>query len=157
MKPVIFVFCVDNAIDLITNSSSELFVFKGDTKKQVSGMIRKVYNNYLREYESLKSIRELNLNELNWYISMHYGRHGNSHLVVLPGFTEDEMYEKIERDWRPGGYDVYAKDATEENQEKYIQAIDPDGKLYFMFSKDDNPDWELQEKLMEIGSRYHMG
>lgn len=26
-----------------------------------------------------------------------------------------------------------------------------------LFSKDENPDWDYQEKLMEVAERYHLG
>ena len=48
----IFLINVDNHIDLITNSSSELFILKGETKNTVTELISNVYPEYLNEYDS---------------------------------------------------------------------------------------------------------
>ena len=38
-----------------------------------------------------------------------------------------------------------------------IQDLDPEQKLWFLFSINENPNWEMQENLMNIGTRYHLG
>ena len=37
------------------------------------------------------------------------------------------------------------------------ELLDPNGQIFLMFSIKDNPNWDMQEKLMEIGTRYHLG
>ena len=40
---------------------------------------------------------------------------------------------------------------------KYINGISPKKDMYFLFSIDENPEWEEQEKLELISTRYHLG
>ena len=60
-KKTLIVISVNNVIDIITNSSSELFVLKGETKEIVTEMIRDIYPDFESDYESLKHISELSL------------------------------------------------------------------------------------------------
>lgn len=32
-----------------------------------------------------------------------------------------------------------------------------DKNLYFLFSLNENPNWEYQQKLEEVSTRYHLG
>ena len=64
----IFEFNVDNTIDIITNSSSELFVLKGKTKEIVEEMIREVYPSFEDEYK-LVTIEEYDEDDLSTYIN----------------------------------------------------------------------------------------
>ena len=163
MKKTMFVFTVDNTIDLITNSSSELFVLQGDSKELVIEMIKSTYPNYLTEYEEVKSIDELSNRELDTYIGIEYNSWSNSkqetETNLIPGFTFDEMYESPE--WAKGnshrGDRYFTRDVTDETREKYINGISPKKDMYFLFSIDENPEWEEQEKLELISTRYHLG
>ena len=161
----LFTFYVDNAIDLITNSSSELFVFVGDTKKKMINIIKKVHPEYRREYATLKSIEELTNEELDTYISSHYHCWSNElqkqEENLIPGFTRDEMYYDQVSKWKDysGKYpvDTYLYDVTDETRQKYMDGIDPERKMFFLFSTMENPDWEMQEALWRVGERYHLG
>ena len=53
MKKILFAIKVNNVVDVITNSSSELFVLKGETKNIVEEMITNIYPNYKNEYEEV--------------------------------------------------------------------------------------------------------
>lgn len=149
----IFEFNVDNTIDIITNSSSELFVLKGETKKSVEEMIRSVYYNFENEY-ILTSLEDANTDQLNSYI-----------YAVLKGYHEDEFFLCRKLNVRPdvlyknfGSYGItsnWIEDYSEEGK-KIIMNFVPKG-TYLLFSIDDNPNWEHQEDLQSIASRYHMG
>lgn len=39
---------------------------------------------------------------------------------------------------------------------KIIRSMIPDN-VFAMYSKDDNPTWEFQEKFKRLGKRYHLG
>lgn len=149
MDKILFTINVHSVVDVITNSSSELFVGKHQSKEIMKEMIKQIYPNYLNEYEELKTINELSNNGLYVYISYHYESWRKSNLIK--GFSFDEMYEK-KGDW------TYIKnDFVEDNRERIINAIDPERKMFFLFSVDDNPDFEMQEKLENIMTRYHLG
>jgi hypothetical protein len=161
----LFTFYVDNAIDLITNSSSELFVFVGDTKRKLINLIKKIHPTYREEYATLKGIEELTDDELDTYISRHYHCWSNEEQRqienLVPGFTRDEMYVDKTMTYKDynGNYPVhtYVVDITDANRKKFWDGIDPERKMYFLFSTMENPNWEMQEALWRIGERYHLG
>lgn len=150
----LFTFSVDNMIDLITNSSSELFVFRGNTKAELEEMIEQIYPEYRTEYETPVRIDEATNEQIDTYISSHYCGWSNSRqemeMNLIPGFTFDEMYEVHKHYSHP-------RDITPETRERYIDAISPNRNLYFLFSIEENPNWDMQQKLEEVGVRYHLG
>ena len=81
----ILTFSVDNVIDIITNSSSELFVLEGQSKEIVEEMIESTYPEYLTEYEPVKSTEELSRSELNTYLS---------YTVVCRGYDTDKWSDE---------------------------------------------------------------
>jgi len=184
MKKVLFAFNVDNVIDLVTNSSSELFVLEGETKEIVEEMIKSKYPEYLSEYEEIKNISDLSAEELDTYFSYACSPGmwpASKHMYpVLPGFTFDELYEP-EKDFKTGlpknpawngqvQYKLkdntkrkkgdtwhFGRFVTEKNREEIINKLCPNKNMYFLFSIDENPNWDMQEELMCIGERYHLG
>ena len=181
MKKILFAIKVNNVVDVITNSSSELFVLKGETKNIVEEMITNIYPNYKNEYEEVKHISELTTSELNTYFDQisseersYNGNLMSTKYSVPDGFSFDEIYER-QKDWRTGeikepdrfgnisytlrnnSNETWGSFVTEDNIGELIKRLDPKGELYFLFSLDENPDWELQEKLMNIADRYHLG
>ncbi len=177
-KKILFVLYIDNAIDLITNSSSELFVLTAKSKSLATNMIESVYPNYLNEYAEIKHINDLTLEELDSYFSYHCSPHmwpaKKSNYPIIPGFTFEELYEP-EKDWQTGeekkpawngeiqyklrnnSSDKWGGFVIEENKEEILNKLDPERKMYFLYSLDENPDWDMQEKLMEVADRYHLG
>ena len=178
---ILFKFKVNNVVDVITNSSSELFVLKGETKSIVEEMISNVYPSYRYEYNDVKHISELSISELNQYIEFHCNPSvwpaTKSSYPILDGFTFEELYEP-KKNRRTGiqeppawngeiQYELKNNDlsdnilcnsfVTKENHKKIIDKLDPGKEMYFLFSIGENPDWDYQEKLMTIGDRFHLG
>lgn len=155
MKKIkIFVFNIDHAIDIITNSSSELFVLQGKTKEIVNEMILNQYPNYTDEYEELKNISELTTEELDTYISYKYYTYqrNNKHSLfdLDPSILWKNYNNKNEvKYWYP--------ELTEEGAKLIKEKISPNNDLWFLFSIDENPNWDFQEKLETIATRYHLG
>jgi hypothetical protein len=171
LKKTLFLINVNNVVDIITNSSSELFVLKGETKEIVEEMISNVYPNYLDEYDNVKKLSELSADDLSDFMSYHCSPGvwpaRKCDYRILDGFTFDELY-RPEKDYKTGGIKPPAWNGeiqysfnhgliTKENKEEYSKRLDPNGTMFFLFSLDENPDWEMQEKLMEIADRYHLG
>jgi len=174
-KKVIFKFNIDNIINIITNSSSELFVLDGETKEIVSEMIKEVYPEYLNEYEEIKSIDDLSADDLDNYFSYACSPHmwpaSKGNYPILNGFTFDELYApKSDKPAWNGELQYELIDnrkdettkwnyafVTEENLEEIKDKLDPNRKMHFLFSIDDNPNWDMQEELMAIGERHHLG
>lgn len=174
MKRKIFVFNVDNIIDIITNSSSELFILEGDTKEELTNLIKEVYPNYSNEYEDLVKLKEASLDQKRIYITYVVEKHDYSCDYSLSkeqrrkididkaierakkyGMSPEEFYE----DWYNCLSDKrwFFCSYSEKGINKIINTVDPEGKSFLLFSIDENPDWEHQERLMEIASRYHLG
>jgi len=172
----ILTFSVDSIVDLITNSSSELFVLKGDTKAEVIAMIEAIYPEFRSEYEEPISIDEMTDDQLNVYMSYMCSAHcwpaSKDQYPVPPGFTFEELYEKEEGEesWNRGQYELRNNARKEESGNKWAHGyvtpsnsaeirrkLDPESKTYFLFSLGDNPNWEMQQELEQISSRYHLG
>ncbi len=171
----IFIFCVDNTIDLITNSSSELFVLQGDTNDLVTEMIESVYPDFRTEYEEVKKMSDLTNNEIDGFLNYHCNPHmwpaKKEDYPLISGFTFEELYEAESDEPAWNGHLQYrlrnnvknpthkwdTSFVTDENREEVLKRIDPEGKTYFLYSLDENPNWDYQEKLMDIATRYHLG
>jgi len=158
MKKIAIVFCVDNIIDIITNSSSELFVLNADNLETVEEMVSTIYPNYLDEYQKIKSINDLDEYELDIFINTKFRLWNEKNYVdnYLPGFKFADIYEDVT------GYNgkIFKRVKTNfisDNIEALKNIMDPKRNLFFMFSEDENPNWDMQELLMDIGERYHLG
>lgn len=156
---IVMVALLHSSVDVITNSSSELFTAFNDSKETLKGLIKDVYPKYLKEYEKLKGIEELTAGELEEYIMYSYEVWSNydqeTFNYVIPGFTYDEMWE-TKNLWEHKY--IQLKDYfVENNRERIMDGIDPERKMFFLFSKNENPNWDMQEKLMSFMTRYHLG
>lgn len=157
-KRKLFIFNVDNVIDIITNSSSELFVLEAETEEIVKEMVKSAHSSYENEYEQPILTKDLTLEQLETY--RNYALEGWSDfrnskkdysvLGIAPELLYSNWLEKdAEKYWYPK--------LSEEGAVLLKKAIDPENKVWFMFSFEENPDWERQESLMSIASRYHLG
>lgn len=175
----LFLFPISSVVDTITNSSSELFVGVNPSKEELQAAIEAIYPEWETEYEELKSLDDLSLEEINMYFdyacSPHMWPATEDLYPILPGFTFDELYEPKMKDgveevaWNGAiQYELrnnvtnpqhkWDRDfVTEENREEILNKLDPDRHLFFMFSLDENPDWDMQEKLEKFMIRYHLG
>jgi hypothetical protein len=160
MAKVLFTLKPHSIIDVITNSSSELFVGKAQEKQDIINMIKSAYPDYLNEYLEIKSTKELDNDDLETYISYHYNSWSNNLQTLehnlIDGFSVEEMY-----DYHPNSewdkYQLKYPLVTDKNRDKIIKGIDPNEDMYFLFSIDSNPDWDMQEKLEQFMTRYHLG
>lgn len=170
MEKILFTIKPHSIIDVITNSSSELFIGKTQNKNEIIELIKKVHPYYLGEYEELKSIDELSLRELNTYIEHScnpsiWPTNNKLQYPLLNGFTFDELYVKVKTAWN--GHDQYELKSydgskygsfvVDENFEEIKNKLDPNREMYFLFSIDDSPDFDMQEKLANFMERYHLG
>jgi len=175
-KKILFTLKPHSVVDVITNSSSELFVGSSQSKETMISLIENVYPEYLNEYEHIKTIDDLSESELNTYFSYTCSAHRwpaeKSMYPVLNGFTFDELYEPKD-DSKPAWNGEIQYDlknnvinkkhkwdhsfVTSENLEEIKNKLDPKREMYFLFSIDDNPNWEMQEELECFMTRHHLG
>lgn len=155
-KSVVFALNVSSVADIITNSSSELFVLEGATEEIIESLLCAVYPDYLTEYESVKSTKDLTAGELDTYISyaeQDWSDDGRYDRPIF-GIPPKDLYEDYEN--RSAEKYWYGR-LSETGAEKLKKAMDPENKMWFLFSKGENPDWEGQESLSGIATRYHLG
>lgn len=175
-KLILFTLKPHSVIDVITNSSSELFVGTAQSKENILALIEAVYPNYREEYEEIRNIDDLTASELdnffNYACSPHQWPATKDMYPILPGFTFDELYEPKD-DSKPAWngeiqYDLKNNDpdpeykwhtayVTEDNLEEMKNKLDPQREMYFLFSISDNPDWEKQQIFESFMDRYHLG
>lgn len=174
-KKVLIEIKVDNVVDIITNSSSELFILSGDTKEIVQEMVSDVYPNYLNEYEQIVPLREADDDQIDTYLDKIEAPIWNIWEATRNMSEEEErLYRikvatKIAKKYKmtPDEYYIDWEDtknkkyfypqASIKGLRKAAELLDPNGQIFLMFSIKDNPNWDMQEKLMEIGTRYHLG
>lgn len=172
-KKTLLVINVDNVVDIITNSSSELFVLNGETKEIVSEMIKDIYPEYHSEYEEVVSLKEASNSQAytyyNWVIDkwydrydyrltkeqrkeqeiQHYTNQAKKYGLEVSKFYENWSTYKSDKDWvviiSDKGYDAIRN------------YHDPNGNIFLLFSENENPNYDMQEKLEEIATRYHLG
>lgn len=152
-KRKLFVFNVSNVIDLITNSSSELFILSGNNMNEVKSLIESVYPNYLSEYQEVVSIDNISEEELDTYLTYEYNTWDDK-LTLSKVFKIDPNI-------------LYSNYSDFETKKYWHGRISDVGyslireklpkDMYFLYSINENPNWEMQENLMNIATRYHLG
>lgn len=164
-----FVFRIDSIVDIITNSSSELFIMKAEGKDVLIELIESVLPEFRETYEEPILLKDSSLYLISTYIFYNYYYKGNtspikkSDLDVIEGFTFDEMYGyyldlypltngKKTDPYYAEKYEIRGN-FIKNNLEKIIKTLDPYNNIWFMSSLDDNPAYETYEKLMPIGER----
>lgn len=155
MARQLFVIQPQSIIDVITNSSSELFIFQGKEFEVIKSMIEAIYPDYLNEYEELVSLDEIDNDALDTYICYSY-ENWNDKLSVSKEF--DILPEKLYSNWNSKETEKYwYGEISAEGYAIIKNKLKEKGNMYFLFSREENPDWEYQEQLGNIGYRYHLG
>lgn len=169
----LFVFHVDNVVDIITNSSSELFIIKGETQEIVEEMIAERHPNWEGEYSKPQLVDDMSdedLEGVSYFLSeyeQHYQKDSNTGEIGYINYSCNTKNRKVVmKDGDLLGLSL--EDAFKEHNQwidltqKARKLIGEDIKSkfkgsYFLLSKGDNPDWGFQQSLKMIGTRYHLG
>lgn len=180
-KKILFRFRIQSLSDIITNSSSELFVFKNHNMQAVILTLDALYPNWRNEYEEPEFVKDMDDKRLEDYLGWVFDSYaseyrGNSCKKIkkdeweelklnpysCPGASIAEKFKKKPEElfsnwneWSPWAY----------WENKYLKWTDEGIKLYkehygediALWSIGENPKWEYQEKLMEVAKRYHLG
>lgn len=162
-KPTVFVIQPQSIIDVITNSSSELFIFQGNDKQVIEGMISNIYPNYRDEYDELRSIQDFDAYQMKSFLEWVYKTNGGwghdwSYECLAPqGINIDDLTEKATGEFDRRWY-RYGKKFSNKKIEAHLDEIKAAlSGTYLLYSIGENPDWDMQEALEQIGNRYHLG
>ena len=165
----LFVFQVQSFTDVVTNSSSELFVYTG-TEREIEKLLNNTVPGWEYEYEYPKSLNNLTADELETYMSYAYDRydwHRYREKITRENSRQDRwakefginpyyLYTNYD-EWDPSSKDwEFYHLSLKEGWDKYIKEKLPKN-LVFVFSMGENPDWNRQEIMMDYGTRYHLG
>ena len=136
----------DHSIDIITNSSSELFVLNGESREYVVSMLDNLCNWY--EY-TLFSNEDLNTSEISLLLSW-----GIVDIDLTKYWKPEEIYEICNGKLTEWIDDNFISENILKIKDIIIEKYP---NTFYLFSDDENPNWETQELLMDIGTRYHLG
>ena len=174
MKKILFTISVDNTIDIITNSSSELFVLNGETLNSVKELVESIYPEYRKEYEEIVALRDASDSDVDTYESQigdsfydrwnytknmskeerkQYDIQEDTKQAQKYGLTPEEFFEN----WNDRNNECYYSRISSKGYDAIRKTLDPNGKIFLLLSIDGNPDCYMQEALMDIGRRYHLG
>ena len=151
---ILFEFKLQSFSDIITNSSSELFVFVNDSKETLEDLIKAVYPNYRDEYEDLVSIEELDLESFEDYLLRGtYYVSTAKELAKKYNYKPEDFYSNWDEISKSNPSFIFPS-IKEELLEDLKSQIP---NTWFLYSYEDNPDWDMQEALWTIGDRIHLG
>lgn len=160
LKKKIFTFNIDNVIDIITNSSSELFVLEAESETIVKEMVSSAHTNYQNEYEEPIKLIDCSAEQMETYVDSVFRNYCDFSSRIkktdysMGGIAPELLYAN----WDQKDKEQYWYPRLSESGIKlFKKAIDPEGKIWLLFSLDENPNWEMQESLMSIATRYHLG
>jgi hypothetical protein len=146
---------INSIVDIITNSSSELFVGNKNSKEELIELIKEVYPNYLDEYHEIQSLNEIRNDDFTTYLSYKYYSWDDD---LILSKTYDIKPEILYSNWEERNTKNYWYPRLSDKGIKLIKnKIDPNNKLFFLFSMNDNPNYEMQIELERIMTRYHLG
>lgn len=174
MKKILFTISVDNTIDIITNSSSELFVLNGETLNSVKELVESIYPEYRKEYEEIVALRDASDSDVDTYVNwiedssydrwdytMSMSKEKRKQYDIQEDTKQAQKYglspEEFFKNWDDRNNEYYYSRISSKGYDAIRKTLDPNRKIFLLFSIDDNPNWDMQEALMSIGERYHLG
>lgn len=165
---ILFEFNIQSITDIITNSSSELFVFKNRELEDLVLILSLIHPCWNLEYNEPIQVNRMRDDELATYLEWIYGGSDFDYEIRNIPITKENtkrtgvakhfglkpkfVYEDYEN-WDPNINKLSLKYLPEGL--RTIRAMIPDA-TFAMYSKNDNPTWEYQEKFERLGKRYHL-
>lgn len=165
----LFVFQVQSFTDVVTNSSSELFVYTG-TEREIEKLLNNTVPGWEDEYYSPVSLDNISKDDLETYMNHAYDTYDwNSWDRVIT--RENSNQTRWAKELGIDPYQLYSNyniwdPSSKDYKISYLRLKDGWDKLVkeklpknlvFVFSSEENPDWDRQETMMDYGTRYHLG
>lgn len=188
---VVFNFKINSVSNVITNSSSELFVFNdNDSVENVISILDNIYPDWRDEYADPIRLKDCDNDDfetychsciLDVYMSDISRYHNRNFDVIEDAKWQAKVYKEfLQKSLDYAGIDLSAEEAflnLDNAYKSFLPWDHPDREYYYaefsqklkdkilekygddilLFSHDENPNWEYQEKLMEVAERYHLG
>jgi hypothetical protein len=173
MKKSFFVFKPHSISGIISNSSSTMFVFKNvRTKLLLESLIKNIYPNYLDEYYELQCVSDLDNKNFITYLEedvinsdrafdngIVYGilRVDNIHFYIHLCYKTNISPFDLYTNWK----ECCDAIASENNvalkfSDKGLELIKQKfSDVYVLFSRDENPNYEMKTELELIGTHYY--
>lgn len=179
----LFRFNIQSYSDIITNSSSELFVFKNNSVEEVINILNTIYPDWRSEYQEPILFKNMSKEDQDryiewvadcyrWFGDYDYYYNGISWIKR----TKKEQIEVFEHDvieHYHKKFDVDNKDVPslfenwgDYNNEYFYLRLSTVGYDIFrkkfendiaLWSLDENPNWDYQQEIEEYAERYHLG
>lgn len=172
-------FNIQSYSDIITNSSSELFVFQSPQLKEVISSLDRLAKGWREEYTEPMFFKDMDarsqdeyidwvadipyyydwdgtLEEFNEYVTKIIHRDTLVPEDEIPSLFENWNQPEIHQIGKDREYIYYNLRFSDKGREVYSNKFKYD---ICMWSLDENPNWERQEHIMDWchGKRYHLG
>lgn len=170
MSTKLFIFNIQSFSDIVTNSSSELFVFSDHnrTEENIIQLLNSIYPDWGTEYYCPVQVNCMSDIDLNTYLSQTYNTYDWNQNVTKQtsnqtsvakyfGLNPVVAYENYDN-WDPTS-DDYSKrwiGPLTKSALDIIRGMIPDTE-FALYSIEDNPDPNYQEVLSKYAIRYHLG
>ena len=158
---LLFIFNIDNIIDIITNSSSELFTFKVDNGTVLYNLLQSFDSNFYKNFKPV-SLRKADTSLFSSYVCTilpyRFDAEEKENVKLPEGITVEYIY-----DYDPDEQEWYMKDDYDEGTdtdgslfEKYRSILqewlDPTDNVWLLYIDDYMMDSELKEKVKQIST-----
>lgn len=182
---VLFQFNIQSFTDVITNSSSELFVFNKGSKEEIINLLNLIHPNWRNEYQEPISLNEMDAESLEYYFSCiapyrwipDESKYNTNQTFLSEKFNINpailysnwEIFDpsisfpnksdyQTRKDWDEA-YEKYKNISTVQLVDNWVDLIKPklDLNTICLYSISDNPNWDYQEILEGFAQRYHLG
>lgn len=178
----LFRFNIQSFSDIITNSSSELFVFQKDSVNQVIELLNRIYPAWKNEYNDPCLFKDMSIGKqldyIDWVVDVPrnlttFDEDGNvlSFDDALTKFHTN-VIKVMHRNWNIKKEEVPLMFSNWDKVEYYdkkpylfLEFSDKAVELFqslfeddiCLWSKDENPDYKYQEIIEYFAKRYHLG
>lgn len=180
----LFKFNIQSFSDIITNSSSELFVFQKDSVGQVIQLLDKIYPNWRTEYREPILFKDMTEEDQRNYIYWvgdvrpYYSLYNEDDCKRMNPeealvYFNNHVIKYVHRKWNipkeevPSMYSNWSElKYTRDNYPYIYLELSEKGIKMFkslfeddicLWSIDENPNWEKQEEISLFAKRYHLG
>ena len=157
----LFIFNIDNVIDIITNSSSELFTFKVDNGTVLYNLLQSFDSNFYKNFKPV-SLRKADTSLFSSYactiLPYRFDAEEKENVKLPEGITIDDIYtfDDDYQEWCMK--DDYDEETDTDGSlfEKYRSILqewlDPTDNVWLLYIDDYMMDSELKEKVKQIST-----